>query len=882
MMTTVPASLQGKFRSAYPTGRSRPIVTYVLLGFLAFIAIGYQLRYTYDEIDGLAHYSPSPRPPFFMKGDPLAVFTIQKEAADAGLKLGDRVTTLNGEAITGVNTVYRTINNAKPGSILVAGAVRAGRRVDVAIRLQAEKLGRNRFLQAMLAIILGIAMPWCSISLGLYVASVRPRDPLAWVVLGLLLTFSNLINLDASTWGTWVRIPAEIYHVSCSQIWPLFMFLFGFYFPARPAWDLKLPWIKWSTISVSLSVAILNTIVLVGILENLGRFGSSMAALEPFQAPETFLIFGLVTAGITLLAFKTFGRSTSLDARRRLRLLFAGLMVSLTPILIVSLWRSVSRGSMEDVPDYVMIPALLLLLLFPLTLAYVIVVDRAMDVRVAIRQGLQYAFARTGLVLLRVFLSMAAIAAIYLIAERSRGNAPLIMLVCGLALAAAFPVNLGLKRLGLWIDKRFFRDAYDAELVLSELSERVRTIRETQPLVEMVCMRISSALHLSRISVLLERDGHFRTCHATGFPEQPRVDFPNDSAVIAHLRHSEEPPRVYFEDDSSWLYRTPGLDDRQRSQLAYLGAELLLPLSTREKLLGFIAIGQKRSEEPYTKSDIRILSSVASQTGLALENAELTTAIASEMAQRERMAREVEIAREVQERLFPQSFPPVQGLDYWGMCRTALGVGGDYYDFLTLPGGKFGFALGDVAGKGIAAALLMASLQAILRGEAARGGDDLALMITNLNGRVFESSSTNRYATFFYGQYDPATRHLDFVNAGHNPPILLRRVETDFSVITLEATGTVVGLLSSSRYDQSSVQLNPGDYLILFTDGISEAMNGDDEEWGEERLTEVIRACAKSALLANETARRALSAADAFVSGAKQHDDMTIMVLRAV
>ena len=121
---------------------------------------------------------------------------------------------------------------------------------------------------------------------------------------------------------------------------------------------------------------------------------------------------------------------------------------------------------------------------------------------------------------------------------------------------------------------------------------------------------------------------------------------------------------------------------------------------------------------------------------------------------------------------------------------------------------------------------------------------------------------------------------LQYVNAGHNPPILMRRNGQDWDIRILEASGTVVGLLAGSTYEQACVQLIPGDYLVAFTDGVSEAMNAADDEWGEERLTETIRACAESSLPASDTMRRILSAADTFVAGAKQHDDMTLVVLR--
>jgi phosphoserine phosphatase RsbU/P len=246
------------------------------------------------------------------------------------------------------------------------------------------------------------------------------------------------------------------------------------------------------------------------------------------------------------------------------------------------------------------------------------------------------------------------------------------------------------------------------------------------------------------------------------------------------------------------------------------------------------------------------------------------------VALRERMNRELEIAREVQERLFPQSYPTVAGLDFAGRCRPAQGVGGDYYDFLELPDGSLGIGIGDVSGKGIPAALLMASLQASLRGQTISGSPDLAKLMFNVNRLIFDTSPSNRYATFFYAQYEPAARQLTYVNGGHNPPMIFRNGE----LLRLEEGGPVVGLFKPSRYVQAGVRLARGDTLVLFTDGISEAMNAADDEWGEERLIDSVNACRSRPAL--EMIECLMRDADAFVAGAPQHDDMTIMIVKVL
>ncbi len=230
-----------------------------------------------------------------------------------------------------------------------------------------------------------------------------------------------------------------------------------------------------------------------------------------------------------------------------------------------------------------------------------------------------------------------------------------------------------------------------------------------------MAQRIAAALHIEQIAVLLEAGEQYAPAYAMGFSHSfPAIRMSRDTATIRLLRRQHSPSRVYFDDPQSWVH---GTSDNEQNVLRDLNTQVLLPLSISQRILGVISLGPKRSETPYSQADLQLLGAVASQTGLALENAELTESIRHEVAQRERLNGELEIAREVQQRLFPQSLPAVKGLDFAGYCRPAEGVGGDYYDFIRLVDGCLGIAVCDVSGKGIAAALMMARLQASLRGQ---------------------------------------------------------------------------------------------------------------------------------------------------------------------
>lgn len=201
-------------------------------------------------------------------------------------------------------------------------------------------------------------------------------------------------------------------------------------------------------------------------------------------------------------------------------------------------------------------------------------------------------------------------------------------------------------------------------------------------------------------------------------------------------------------------------------------------------------------------------------------------------------ARELEIARQVQARLFPQRMPQVRTLEYAGACIQARRVGGDYYDFLDLGRGRLGLVIADIAGKGIAAALLMANLQANLRSQCAIASDQPQQFLRSVNQLFYENTADGDYATFFFAEYDDSTRRLRYANCGHLSPLLLRH---DNTLERLDSTSTVLGLFEEWNCSIEEQQLLPGDTLALYTDGITESSNDAGEEFGQQRLIETLR-----------------------------------------
>jgi serine phosphatase RsbU (regulator of sigma subunit) len=254
---------------------------------------------------------------------------------------------------------------------------------------------------------------------------------------------------------------------------------------------------------------------------------------------------------------------------------------------------------------------------------------------------------------------------------------------------------------------------------------------------------------------------------------------------------------------------------------------------------------------------------------------EVERRVAAEKLESERRAaHELEIAKQVQARLFPQIFPPLKSLDYAGVCIQARQVGGDYYDFLNLSEDRIGLVLGDIAGKGIAGALLMANLQANLRSQCTIASHEPQRLLRTVNELFFNNTADDAYATLFFADYDDVTQRLRYVNCGHLSPLLLRESNR---LERLNSTCTVLGLFKEWDCSVEECQLAAGDLIALYTDGITESFNAAGEEFGEQRLTEALR---RHRQLSSRDLLTAIVEEVQRFSPHEQHDDITLIVAK--
>lgn len=296
---------------------------------------------------------------------------------------------------------------------------------------------------------------------------------------------------------------------------------------------------------------------------------------------------------------------------------------------------------------------------------------------------------------------------------------------------------------------------------------------------------------------------------------------------------------------------------------------LCVPLIVKGEMTGYLAVFNKKEGE-FSNEDRRLLSIIGSQSAQIIENARLL----EEEKRLISLQEELSMASEIQRKLLPDAPPDIPGYQLFATNIPAKSVGGDYYDFVPITDDRLAFCIGDITGKGMPAAMLMANLQATFRSQVLVN-DDCSVCITRTNKLLYRSTESTKFATMIYGALDPKTGEVKYTNGGHDCPILFKKNQDP---IQLESTGLILGIFEDSEYTQQSVQLNTGDLLLLFSDGISEAMNSDLEMYGTNRLQELVQN--NHTKSTSEIGSLILDDIREHVDGNTQSDDITLMLIK--
>lgn len=306
--------------------------------------------------------------------------------------------------------------------------------------------------------------------------------------------------------------------------------------------------------------------------------------------------------------------------------------------------------------------------------------------------------------------------------------------------------------------------------------------------------------------------------------------------------------------------------------LSGIRSVMAVPLAIEGRILGMIYVDSSFGTNRFTEPQLQLLTLIAGVAAIRIEN----TRLLQLQAEQERLANELAVASEIQLRLHPAHPPNIPGYDMIGVSFPCYEVGGDYFDFIERKDGRLVVALGDVSGKGTGAALLMTSLHAAVRAYVTTPAT-APEVVSQINQYIYDNTPSNRYITFFYSELNPKTHELTYVNAGHNPPLLVR---ASGQVEQLDVGGFPVGIMPFGTYEQASVSLYPGDVMIIYSDGVTESVNEAEDEFGESRLIEVLQKnLTRTAAGVRDRIDEALTR---FVGKAKSVDDLTMVIVKRV
>ena len=405
---------------------------------------------------------------------------------------------------------------------------------------------------------------------------------------------------------------------------------------------------------------------------------------------------------------------------------------------------------------------------------------------------------------------------------------------------------------------------------LRVLNDIATTISSTQPVEEIIDQIILQCIkHLGveegAIS-LLERHSEqeeFHTMIRRQDSSIEKVPYKLDNHLTGWMIKNKS---ILMTNDISEDQRFRFLDD-----MSYPFRSLIcVPLIIKGLLIGYLAVFNKKSGEPFTQEDRRLMSIIASQSAQVIENARLYEEEKALLSLQE----EMRMARDIQLNLLPKKTPDIPGYQISAINIPAKSVGGDYYDFLSLSNNKVGFCIGDITGKGMPAAMLMANLQATFRSQG-HIFEDCADCLKGTNTMLYKSTESTKFATFFYGMLDPETSTICYANGGHDAPILLRK---DKKPESLDATGLLLGVMPQTEYQQVKISLQKDDLLFLYTDGITEAMNPEGNLFGLQNLKKVLESVRNNS--ADTIQSLILDKVQEHAHNATQSDDITMMILK--
>jgi len=411
------------------------------------------------------------------------------------------------------------------------------------------------------------------------------------------------------------------------------------------------------------------------------------------------------------------------------------------------------------------------------------------------------------------------------------------------------------------------KDEHQALSIINEVSKALVIHMPLNELLDHIMDLISDVLPMDR-GILMLREGH----PVQFIPKVVRIN--NKKLVNLRFQVAQSIINMSVDNHSSILTSDAQADPRFKARESVIKlnihSAMCVPLWNNKEIIGIIYVDRISNLDQFTQEDLKLLTLLSNLAAVKIENAKLT----EQAIEKEKMERELALAAQIQKDFLPNRIPESRAFDIVGDNIPCHQVGGDYYDFLEIDENRLLIVIADVSGKGVSASLLMASLRAALHSEI-HPEHDIEAMASKLNDFVHRSSAANSFITFFYAELNKKTGEMKYINAGHNPPL---HIDTKNNITRFESSGLPLGMFTGQKYKPRSVSLNPGEMVILFTDGITESRNEDNQEFSEDRLIASIKNHRKAS--SQEILSKIQKEVEEYTRGMEPMDDMTLVIIK--
>jgi serine phosphatase RsbU (regulator of sigma subunit) len=793
-------------------------------------------------------------------------------ARQAGIASGDCVLGIGSHLVKSISDASRELRRHRIGEtvpylvrrgpcvIAASAAAPEGEMRTVAVRLSSIRLGG---ITTVYTAVLGFLFFF----IGLFVFQRRPDDRAAQVffLLCVLFLLFFVCRLRPSSYW-WIDVFVQNTGTVSLFLLPAVFLHFFLIFP-RPKrltfakadeWSEKPP-ARWKVraqefLSASpellyLIYSIPPVVFLYDVFRQLE--GHHVSILSGAPLSSWVLLGDYLVLGILALAHSAFTLEDPGERRQAFHVL-VGTILGTTPFVLLGVVLP-SLFNNDDYVFYGIVP----MILIPLTFAYAIVRFQMMNIRLVVKRTFLYA----GTTAILFGLYIAAIATANALFARRLSASPLFNFGFFLVVVPLF--ELVRRRLQTPLDKLFFREKFDYQAALLEMSEAITGELDLGKITDYLTASVAATMRLEKASIWLrDRDGFLER-------RGRRDDRVSPDAGVRNLLRREGKPVAL--DELSLSFSDP--ESRSfRERLEAEGFRLVVPLVYRERLMGVLALKEKLSGERFDREDRALLSTLANQAALAIE----TALLHDEMTRQAEFRRDLEIARDIQSSLLPRSVPIVPGFTLLGGSLPAKVVGGDFYDFIPFEDKCLGVVIGDVSGKSVPASLLMVASKEIVYSRALTTRDP-GVLFQESNRRIY-SIKRRMFVSLGYFVLDPDAMSLRYAIGGQPLPILLRSGDGGPRPLEPPEHRLPLGAFREVPYDTREIYLKRGDLIFFYTDGFSEAMDEGMNPFGEERLMQSLAARKEESL--EDVANGILADIRRHVGGAEQYDDMTFLLLR--